>query len=76
MVILRSQNKITDFLIILAWASPFNYLRYIVTCITSSAGHGSSILLCHGGQASGGGDSRVHNISFTVLHEVVVEFSC
>ena len=24
MVILRSQNKITDFLIILAWASPFN----------------------------------------------------
>ena len=23
MVILRSQNKITDFLIILAWASPF-----------------------------------------------------
>ena len=24
MVILRSQNKITDFLMILAWASPFN----------------------------------------------------
>ena len=26
MVILRSQNKITDFLKILAWASPFNLL--------------------------------------------------
>ena len=25
MVILRSQNKITDFFMILAWASPFNY---------------------------------------------------
>ena len=24
MVILRSQNKITDFLMMLAWASPFN----------------------------------------------------
>ena len=24
MVLLRSQNKITDFLMILAWASPFN----------------------------------------------------
>ena len=24
MVILRGQNKITDFLMILAWASPFN----------------------------------------------------
>ena len=24
MVILRSQNKITDFFMILAWASPFN----------------------------------------------------
>ena len=24
MVILRTQNKITDFLMILAWASPFN----------------------------------------------------
>ena len=35
-----------------------------------------SFHFCHGGQASGGGDSRVHNISFTVLHEVVVEFSC
>ena len=27
MVILRSQNKITDFLMILAWASPFKNLR-------------------------------------------------
>ena len=26
MVILRSQNKITDFSMILAWASPFNYI--------------------------------------------------
>ena len=26
MVILRSQNKITDFLMILAWASPFKYV--------------------------------------------------
>ena len=26
MVILRSQNKITDFFMILAWASPFNSL--------------------------------------------------
>ena len=25
MVILRTRNKITDFLMILAWASPFNY---------------------------------------------------
>ena len=25
MVILRSKNKITDFLMILAWASPFKY---------------------------------------------------
>ena len=25
MVILRTRNKITDFLLILAWASPFNY---------------------------------------------------
>ena len=27
MVILRSQNKITDFLMILAWACPFKYSR-------------------------------------------------
>ena len=27
MVILRSQNKINDFLMILAWASPFNNYR-------------------------------------------------
>ena len=27
MVILRSQNKITDFFMLLAWASPFNYDR-------------------------------------------------
>ena len=26
MVLLGSQNKITDFFMILAWASPFNYL--------------------------------------------------
>ena len=28
MVILRTRNKITDFLMILAWASPFNYPLY------------------------------------------------
>ena len=28
MVILRSQNKITDFLMILAWASPFKLIEY------------------------------------------------
>ena len=27
MVILRSQNKITDFFMILAWTSPFNLRR-------------------------------------------------
>ena len=27
-IILRSRNKITDFLMILAWASPFNILAY------------------------------------------------
>ena len=35
MVILRSQNKITDFLMILAWACPFNatslvYMNYLM----------------------------------------------
>ena len=30
MVILRNQNKITDFLMILAWASPFNLRDYII----------------------------------------------
>ena len=29
MVILRNQNKITDFLMILAWASPFNMFKYL-----------------------------------------------
>ena len=33
MVILRSQNKITDFLLILAWASPFNVLDLEVTLV-------------------------------------------
>ena len=28
MVILRTRNKITDFLVILAWVSPFKYLWY------------------------------------------------
>ena len=28
MVILRTQNKIIDFFMILAWASPFNYDGY------------------------------------------------
>ena len=30
MVILRSQNKITDFLLILAWASPFNGIKIAI----------------------------------------------
>ena len=43
MVIFRSQNKITDFLMILAWASPFNLmnkkgsiLHIVYTSITTS----------------------------------------
>ena len=32
MVILRSQNKITDFLMILAWASPFNMICNGYSC--------------------------------------------
>ena len=35
MVILRTRNKITDFLMILAWASPFNYL----VCAKSFGAH-------------------------------------
>ena len=31
MVILGTRNKITDFLMILAWASPFNKWRYVDT---------------------------------------------
>ena len=39
MVILRSQNKINDFLMILAWASPFNYdSSYQLTLCTDSDG--------------------------------------
>ena len=30
MVILRSQNKITDFFMILAWASPFNQCEPVI----------------------------------------------
>ena len=30
MVILKSQNKITDFFMILAWASPFNEIRSVL----------------------------------------------
>ena len=33
MVILRSQNKITDFFMILAWASPF---KHILPCLIYS----------------------------------------
>ena len=36
MVILRSQNKITDFLMILAWASPF---KYSLTCLIATRLH-------------------------------------
>ena len=31
MVILRTRNKITDFLMILAWASPFNIHLIVIT---------------------------------------------
>ena len=33
MVILRTRNKITDFLMILAWASPFNIVFAIISNI-------------------------------------------
>ena len=33
MVILRTRNKITDFLMILAWASPFNLLSLFIDVI-------------------------------------------
>ena len=29
MVILKGQNKITDFLMILAWACPFNHVKQL-----------------------------------------------
>ena len=35
MVILRTRNKITDFLMILAWASPFNVNRTIISLFIS-----------------------------------------
>ena len=34
MVILRTRNKITDFLMILAWASPFNVKKAVYTLLT------------------------------------------
>ena len=40
MVILRTRNKITDFLMILAWASPFNVIAYLETR------HGSPTHVC------------------------------
>ena len=40
MVILRNQNKITDFFMILAWASPFKALWYHDAL-------GESLYLCH-----------------------------
>ena len=33
MVIFRSQNKITDFFMILAWASPFNHVNIYISLI-------------------------------------------
>ena len=49
MVILRSQNKITDFLMVLAWASPFRYhllnmLKKNVTSISNIWKQMTSIL--------------------------------
>ena len=43
MVILRSQSKITDFLMILAWASPFKYILGLPllakSCMASDPAH-------------------------------------
>ena len=38
MVILRAQKKITDFLMILAWASPFNLIKQILMHNPSTQG--------------------------------------
>ena len=48
MVILRTRNKITDFLMILAWASPFNqYVCYVFAIILFLHNHDNShIIMC------------------------------
>ena len=44
MVILRTRNKITDFLMILAWASPFNYIdREIISFVTLALKSGAHL---------------------------------
>ena len=39
MVILKSQNKITDFFMILAWACPFNVTLYLMITLCGEAAH-------------------------------------
>ena len=39
MVILRTRNKITDFLMILAWASPFKYILDFSILTTDISNH-------------------------------------
>ena len=46
MVILRNQNKITDFLMILAWASPFNRLFLQLQANTNNWPHVFLVLDC------------------------------
>ena len=49
MVILRTRNKITDFLMILAWASPFNQVTfglYLFILTTNVGGHHLSVFSC------------------------------
>ena len=59
MVILRSQNKITDFLMILAWASSFNHHRgqSLLEHFSQSHGEEWSLFL----KAKGGGPGAVVN---------------
>ena len=44
MVILRTRNKITDFFMILAWASPFKTYRFFISIGWQVCGHGGSPL--------------------------------
>ena len=47
MVILRTRNKITDFLMILAWASPFNLHHDNLYIIDLNIIHLHRIILLH-----------------------------
>ena len=46
MVILRTRNKITDFLMILAWASPFNYRFCGTGCFSNQMGILRDFVIC------------------------------